>query len=113
MWKSSVVTASDRIFPGLVYHERKKEYFDIGIDVKANLPLQMALYFNVWLYPIWIWILLYNLDAKYYKLSDVYQFISVAVFIAVTILEGARLYLGYLGNLAVKVHKIIKLRGHP
>lgn len=40
---------------------------------------------------------------QYYKLGDVYQFISVAVFIAVTILEGVRLYLGYLGNLAVKV----------
>lgn len=32
MWRTSVVTASDRIFPGLTYHDRKKEFYDIGMD---------------------------------------------------------------------------------
>lgn len=40
---------------------------------------------------------------KYYYLTDVYKFITVAVFIVISILEGVRLYLGYLGNLAEKV----------
>lgn len=30
MWKSSVISASDRIFPGLACHDRKKEFYDIG-----------------------------------------------------------------------------------
>lgn len=106
MWRNSIISASDHIFPGLVYHDHKKEFFDIGVEVRSNLLLQIALYFNVWFYPIWIWILLCNLDAKYYKLSDVYQFITVAVFIAVTILEGVRLYLGYLGNLSIKIPEL-------
>lgn len=106
MLRNSIISASDRIFPGLVYHHHNKEFFDIGIEVRSNLLLQIFLYFNVWFYPVWIWILLCSLDAKYYKLGDVYQFISVAVFIAVTILEGVRLYLGYLGNLAVKIPEL-------
>ncbi|XP_051153701.1 transmembrane protein 17-like isoform X2 [Leptopilina boulardi] len=77
-----------------------------GIEVRSNLLLQIVLYFNVWFYPVWIWILLCNVDAKYCKLNDVYQVISVAVFIAVIILEGVRLYLGYLGNLAIKIPEL-------
>jgi len=49
---------------------------------------------------------------QYYYLTDVYKFITVAVFIVISILEGIRLYLGYLGNLAEKViyfNKIDKL----
>ena len=30
MWKTSVITASDRLFPGLACHDRKKEFYDIG-----------------------------------------------------------------------------------
>lgn len=30
MWKTSVITASDRIFPGLAYYDRRKEFYDIG-----------------------------------------------------------------------------------
>lgn len=41
---------------------------------------------------------------QYYYLTDVYKFITVAVFIVISILEGIRLYLGYLGNLAEKVN---------
>lgn len=41
---------------------------------------------------------------QYYYLTDVYKFITVAVFIVVSILEGVRLYLGYLGNLTEKVN---------
>jgi len=35
-----------------------------GNQIQANLPLQMALYFNVWVYPLWFLIILVNLDAK-------------------------------------------------
>lgn len=32
MWRTSVITASDRIFPGLAYYDRKKEFYDIGMQ---------------------------------------------------------------------------------
>ncbi|XP_011066885.1 PREDICTED: transmembrane protein 17B-like isoform X2 [Acromyrmex echinatior] len=106
MWKTSVVIASNRLFPGLAYHDRKKEFYDIGNQIQSNLPLQMALYFNVWMYPVWFFIIFINLDAKYYYLTDVYKFITVAVFIIISVLEGIRLYLGYLGNLAEKIPEL-------
>ncbi|XP_058810699.1 transmembrane protein 17-like [Phymastichus coffea] len=106
MWKSSIITASDRIFPGLARHDTKKEFYDIGNQIKSNLPLQIALYFNVRYYPVWVLFLIYYLDAKYYDLSQVYKFVSVAAFLAVTVLEGTRLYLGYLGNLSEKIPEL-------
>ncbi|XP_012228165.1 transmembrane protein 17B [Linepithema humile] len=106
MWRAPVVTASDRIFPGLVYYDRKKEFYDIGNQIQSNLPLQMALYFNIWVYPLWFLIILVNLDAKYYYLTDVYKFITIAIFIVISILESIRLYLGYLGNLAEKIPEL-------
>lgn len=35
-----------------------------GNQIQSNLPLQMALYFNVWVYPLWFFVVLVNLDAK-------------------------------------------------
>ncbi|KAL0108023.1 hypothetical protein PUN28_014944 [Cardiocondyla obscurior] len=106
MWKTSVITASDRIFPGLSHYNRKKEFYDIGNQIQSSLPLQMALYFNVWVYPLWFFVILVNLDAKYYYLTEVYKFTTVAVFIVISMLEGVRLYLGYLGNLAEKIPEL-------
>lgn len=36
-------------------------------------------------------------------MTDVYKFITIAIFIVISVLESIRLYLGYLGNLAEKV----------
>lgn len=35
-----------------------------GNKTKSNLPFQMALYVNLWLFPIWLMIGIINLDAK-------------------------------------------------
>lgn len=64
MWKSSVISASDRIFPGLACHDREKEFYDIGNIIQSNLPLQITLYINVRYLPFWLLILLYDLDKK-------------------------------------------------
>ncbi|KAL6422969.1 hypothetical protein ACFW04_010459 [Cataglyphis niger] len=106
MWRTSIVTASDRIFPGLAYYDRKKEFYDVGNQIQSNLPLQMALYFNVGIFPLWFAIIIVNLDAKYYYLTDVYKVITIAVFIVISTLESLRLYLGYLGNLAEKIPEL-------
>ncbi|KAI4500869.1 hypothetical protein M0802_004080 [Mischocyttarus mexicanus] len=106
MWKSSVISASDHIFPGLAYHDRKKEFYDIGNQIQSSLPLQMALYFNVHFLPIWFFIGVISLDYKYFQLTDVYKFITVAVFLLISVLECTRLYLGYLGNLDEKIPEL-------
>ncbi|KAM0736146.1 Transmembrane protein 17B [Formica fusca] len=106
MWRTSIVNASDRIFPGLAYYDRKKEFYDVGNQIQSNLPLQMALYFNVGIFPLWFAIIIVNLDAKYYYLTDVYKVITIAVFIVISTLESLRLYLGYLGNLAGKIPEL-------
>ncbi|GAB1865135.1 Transmembrane protein 17 [Camponotus japonicus] len=106
MWRTSIVTASDRIFPGLAYYDRKKEFYDVGNQIQSNLPLQMALYFNVGIFPLWFVVIIVNLDAKYYYLTDVYKVITIAVFIVISTLESLRLYLGYLGNLAEKIPEL-------
>lgn len=51
----------------------KKEFIKIYIYVykyvpdnktRSNLPFQIALYLNLWLFPIWLIISIINLDAK-------------------------------------------------
>lgn len=38
------------------------------------------------------------------KLDSVYKFITIAIYVAMAIVEILRLYLGYAGNLQEKVH---------
>ncbi|XP_008558415.1 transmembrane protein 17B isoform X2 [Microplitis demolitor] len=76
MWRSKVITASNRIFPGLIYHDWEKQYWDAG------------------------------LDAKYYNLSGVYKFINISVYLLITCIECLKLYLGYLGNLSEKIPEL-------
>lgn len=74
-----------------------------GNKTKSNLPFQMALYVNLWLFPIWLMIGIINLDAKYNSLTNIYKFVTLAVFLIFLISESLKLYLGYLGNLGGKV----------
>ncbi|XP_046421804.1 transmembrane protein 17B-like isoform X2 [Neodiprion virginianus] len=89
MWKDTVISASDRIFPGLAYHNRIKEFHDIG-----NKPCD--LFDDVGMVSV----------VDYHKLSDIYKFITVGVFVIVAVSECIRLYLGYLGNLAEKIPEL-------
>lgn len=41
---------------------------------------------------------------QYPALPDYYKFILVTVLLLMTLIEGIRLYLGYVGNLQEKVH---------
>lgn len=95
--------------------------------MNSNLPLQMALYFNVIFLPIWSMImLLFLINKVFFKTpvnniyctfmrcfqyscySELYKFITVAVILTVITIEIFRLYLGYEGNLCDKVrHNLI------
>lgn len=39
-------------------------FFFAGNQIQSNLPLQMALYFNVGIFPLWFVVTIVNLDAK-------------------------------------------------
>ncbi|NXS59159.1 TM17B protein, partial [Brachypteracias leptosomus] len=70
--------------------------------VLSSLPLQMMLYFNVYYFPIWCLVEGMTLQLKYHLLPGHYQFLLVTAFIILSLAEGSRLYLGYVGNLQEK-----------
>ncbi|XP_076159566.1 transmembrane protein 17B isoform X1 [Alosa pseudoharengus] len=75
-------------------------------EVVSSLPLQMSLYFNLWFFPMWWVCEVIMLHLKYPALPDYYKFILVTVLILMTLIEGIRLYLGYVGNLQEKVPEL-------
>ncbi|NXI68734.1 TM17B protein, partial [Anseranas semipalmata] len=70
--------------------------------VLASLPLQMMLYFNACYFPFWCLGEGMMLQLKYSLLPRYYQLLLLAAFLILTLAEGARLYLGYIGNLQEK-----------
>ncbi|XP_068269029.1 transmembrane protein 17B-like [Nyctibius grandis] len=75
-------------------------------EVLASLPLQMMLYFNVYYFPVWCLAEGMMLQLKYHLLPQHYQFLLVAAFLILSLTEGSRLYLGYVGNLQEKVPEL-------
>ncbi|XP_005016312.4 transmembrane protein 17B isoform X1 [Anas platyrhynchos] len=75
-------------------------------EVLASLPLQMMLYFNACYVPFWCLGEGMMLQLKYSLLPRYYQLLLLAAFLILTLTEGARLYLGYIGNLQEKVPEL-------
>nr|XP_009478803.1 PREDICTED: transmembrane protein 17B-like [Pelecanus crispus] len=71
-------------------------------EVLASLPLQMILYFNIYYFPVWCLAEGMMLQLKYHLLPQHYQFLLVTAFLILSLAEGSRLYLGYVGNLQEK-----------
>ncbi|XP_074700376.1 transmembrane protein 17B-like isoform X5 [Strix aluco] len=78
-------------------------------EVLASLPLQMMLYFNVYYFPVWCLAEGIMLQLKYHLLPWHYQFLLVAAFLILSVAEGSRLYLGYVGNLQEKLPLLLFL----
>ncbi|NXD17560.1 TM17B protein, partial [Nothocercus nigrocapillus] len=70
--------------------------------VLASLPLQMMLYFNVCYFPLWCLAEGTMLLQKYSLLPRYYQLLLLAAFLILSLGEGFRLLLGYIGNLQEK-----------
>ena len=84
---------------------KKSPAIKLGNEIVSDLPLQMALFFNVCYFPAWLIISIVIASVKYEYLNYLYKFVLVTILIAATIIEIIRLYLGYLGNLTEKVRK--------
>ena len=82
---------------------KKSPAIKLGNEIVSDLPLQMALFFNVCYFPAWLIISIVITTVKYDHLNYLYKFVLVTVLVAATIIEIIRLYLGYLGNLTEKV----------
>ncbi|TKR67519.1 hypothetical protein L596_023664 [Steinernema carpocapsae] len=72
-------------------------------ETLTNLPLQMALHFNVYFIPFWAISHIACFIMKYNHLSLTYQVVLTPVHFLYTIIEVVRLYLGYYGNLSEKI----------
>ncbi|XP_015432314.1 PREDICTED: transmembrane protein 17B-like [Dufourea novaeangliae] len=74
--------------------------------IKANLPFQVVLYINVWLFPVWLLISITNLDLKYNNVSNVHNTIMLIIFLILLVSDSLKLYLGYVGNLGGKISEL-------
>lgn len=103
VYKTTVIEATNYIFPGLADYNRKREFYNIGNQILSSFPLQVALVFNVWIYPAWLVVMIIDLYEKYEHLTDIYKSISVTVLVIIHMFEPIRLFLGYLGNLKEQI----------
>ncbi|XP_066466045.1 transmembrane protein 17B-like [Tiliqua scincoides] len=77
----------------------------------SSLPLQMMLYFHTFFLPFWCLSEGVMLELKYSLLPTTayyycYQFLLVAAYLTLILVESLRLYLGYIGNLQEKVPEL-------
>ncbi|CAI8044039.1 Transmembrane protein 17B [Geodia barretti] len=77
-----------------------------GAEVYTSLPLQMAVYFNVFYAPLWATGYILALQTKFSLLATHYRYVSVLVVVVMISVETARLYLAYEGNLREKVAEL-------
>ena len=120
--KETLKAVSETVFPGIIqslsgpgsspknnsyaaFSQRtsKDPELKLGNEIVSHLHLQMCLFFNLCYFPFWLAVTIVATVIKYNLLNYLYQFILLTVLVAVVLIELARLYLGYLGNLTEKV----------
>ncbi|XP_037338715.2 transmembrane protein 17A [Pungitius pungitius] len=85
---------------------REQEDASVVNELVSHLPLQMLLYFNIVYFPCWWFSAVFMLEVKFHYLPGYYQALLVTGVTLLTIVEAARLYLGYVGNLQEKVPEL-------
>ncbi|XP_067950616.1 transmembrane protein 17B-like [Watersipora subatra] len=86
-------------------HHRTKDVRK-GNEYLTSLPLQIALYFNAFYFPVWVISSCITYQAKYSCLDELYRVVVIALVVMMSFVELIRLYLGYLGNLTEKVPEL-------
>uniref|UniRef100_A0A1B6M7Q6 Transmembrane protein 17 n=1 Tax=Graphocephala atropunctata TaxID=36148 RepID=A0A1B6M7Q6_9HEMI len=102
MLKQTVSTVSEHIFPGIGYsfsNNSSLPQCKERNEAVSNFPLQMALFFNVAFFPVWLTTIIVMLPLKFEKLPDLNKIILIIALTAAVLIEMTRLYMGYLGNL--------------
>ncbi|XP_023027213.2 transmembrane protein 17 isoform X1 [Leptinotarsa decemlineata] len=75
-------------------------------EVLSNLPLQMALYFNVVFAPVWVIITILLLERNYQSYEELNKYVTVTIIATIFFVEILRLFLGYEGNLKDKIPEL-------
>lgn len=76
------------------------------VENNSSLSLQILLFFNVYLAPIWTIFSIYYMYISYKQHEVNYEIILSLIFLIIAIpLEFGRIYLGYSGNLRERVSK--------
>ncbi|KAK2574446.1 Transmembrane protein 17 [Acropora cervicornis] len=106
--RAAISSVTTTVFPRsrLIQDNPRYRMIGTGNEIVSNLPLQMSLYFNAYFSPFWFATCIVMLFAKHAKLDSVYKFITIAIYVAMAIVEILRLYLGYAGNLQEKVPEL-------
>ncbi|XP_054718063.1 transmembrane protein 17-like [Uloborus diversus] len=103
--RSAVQRMSEVVFPGIKI-SYKHQMTRKSEEIMSSLPLQMCLYFNANYSPLWIISRIGCLTYKFSELSQLYRILLTGVVIVMAVVEVARLYLGYKGNLTEKVPEL-------
>ncbi|XP_036382124.1 transmembrane protein 17A [Megalops cyprinoides] len=98
--------ASGSIFGNNRTGDSQEHNYITANEVASHLPLQMLLYFNAFYFPFWWLSEVFTLDVKFDLLPRYYQGLLVTGIALLTVFEGLRLYLGYVGNLKEKVPEL-------
>ncbi|XP_042209811.1 transmembrane protein 17-like [Homarus americanus] len=101
---NTVETLTGKFFPGVSFSQLGDSSF--GNEVVSSLPLQMVIYFSALFFPCWFITSLVMMILKFQHMSNVYQFVLVAIYVAVPLIEVIRLYIGHVGNLEEKVPEL-------
>ncbi|KAL4223006.1 Transmembrane protein 17 [Mactra antiquata] len=107
-FRRTMTSVTDTLFPvsKSAKDPQKHQILKTGNDYVTNLPLQMAVYFNIYFCPFWILVTIVGFELKYDHISVLYKITLMAVYITYTIIEVIRLYIGYIGNLMERVPEL-------
>ncbi|XP_045581794.1 transmembrane protein 17 isoform X1 [Procambarus clarkii] len=101
---NTVETLTGTFFPGVSFSQLGENSY--GNEVVSSLPLQMVIYFSALFFPCWCATSVVMMTLKFQYVTNLYQFILVAIYIALPLIEVIRLYIGYIGNLEEKVPEL-------
>ncbi|XP_071179889.1 transmembrane protein 17-like [Mytilus galloprovincialis] len=106
--RKTVTSFTDVLFPISKDAQDPQQYQlkKTGNEYVTNLPLQMALFFNIFYAPFWLTATLVTFEVKFSYLSTLYLILLIAIYVVFTIMEVVRLYVGFVGNLAERVPEL-------
>ncbi|XP_030024745.2 transmembrane protein 17 isoform X2 [Manduca sexta] len=76
------------------------------MEYRTMLHLQKCLYFNTYLFVVWVAVVSFFLYVKFNILGHLSKYLSITVFILLIFIESARIYLGQYGNLSCRVPEL-------
>ncbi|XP_050698851.1 transmembrane protein 17-like [Eriocheir sinensis] len=101
---NTVENLTVKFFPGISFSQLSENSY--GNEAVASLPLQMVLYFSTLFFPCWMAASTVMITTKFQHVSSLYQWILVAIYTALPLIEVVRLYIGNLGNTEEKVPEL-------